>query len=322
MSAPAADPSDRRRVERRRREVVRRRRIGLAAVAGAALVAGALVGSGSGGEAPDVAEPKAERPTLPRGGRSLLPGTRMVAYYGAPQDDALGTLGIGTPEEAGERLLDQAKAYRGNRPVMPVLELIATVAASDPGEDGEYILRESDRVIDRYLAEARRIRGLLLLDIQPGRANFAGEVERLLPYLREPDVGLALDPEWHVGPDGVPGEVIGTVEAREINEISAELSALVRDLDLPEKLFVIHQFTADMISGPGRVIDRPGLATIINVDGFGDPPNKIAKYEQLHPDPGSGLGSGFKLFLNEDIGLMSPEDVMALSPKPDLIVYE
>ena len=314
---------DRRRAERRRRDEARRRLIALGAVGAAALVTGAIVGSRQGDSADQPAPvAEAERPTLPRGGRSLLPGRRMVAYYGAPQDDALGALGIGTPAEAGERLLEQARAYRGNRPVLPVLELIATIAASAPGEDDEYVLRQPDRVIERYLREARRIRGLLLLDIQPGRADFAAEVARLEPFLREPDVGLALDPEWHVGPAEVPGEVIGSVEAREVNEISARLSALVRELDLPEKLFVIHQFTADMISGPGRVIERPGLATVINVDGFGDAANKIAKYEQLRPDPRSGLGSGFKLFFNEDLGLMSPGQVLELNPKPDLIVYE
>ena len=200
--------------------------------------------------------PRPSVPKLPRGGTSLLPDRRLVGFYGAPADDALGTLGIGSPEEAGERLLDQARAYRGNRPVLPVLELLATIAASAPGEDDEYILRTPERTIERYLDEARRIRGLLLLDIQPGRADFAGEVERLEPFLREPDVGLALDPEWHVGPDGIPGQVIGSVGAREVNEISAELAETVRRLDLPEKLFVIHQFTAEMISGPGRVRDR------------------------------------------------------------------
>ena len=315
--------TDNRRRVRDRRAVIRRRRFGLGVIAAGALIAGALVGGGSGGggESGETAvEP--ERPTLPRGGRSLLPGTRMVAYYGAPQDDALGALGIGTPEEAGERLLDQARAYRGDRPVLPVLELIATIAASAPGAGGDYVLRQPRRVIERYLREARRIRGLLLLDVQPGRADFGAEVERLEPFLRQPDVGLALDPEWHVGPTEIPGEVIGGVEARDVNEISAELSTLVRELDLPEKLFVIHQFTADMVSGPGRVLDRPGLATVMNVDGFGDAANKTAKYEQLHPDPGSGLGSGFKLFFSEDLGLMSPEDVLGLRPKPDLIVYE
>ncbi|HXV52552.1 MAG TPA: hypothetical protein VD765_04935 [Solirubrobacterales bacterium] len=323
MSGDHSERSSRRRAERRQHDVIRRRRVALAAVALAALIGGALVGAGGGGDDAPAAEDTAEAdPTLPRGGRSLLPGTRMVGFYGAPQDDALGTLGIGTPEEAGERLLDQARAYRGGEPVLPVLELVATIAASAPGDDGKYVLREPDRVIDRYLEEARRIRGLLLLDVQPGRASFPEEIERLLPYLRQPDVGLALDPEWHVGPDEVPGQVIGSVEARDVNLISAELADLVREYDLPEKLFVIHKFTPGMVSGPGRVIDRPGLATIINVDGFGDAPNKIAKYEQLHPSPRSRLGSGFKLFIEEDIGLMTPEQVLDLSPKPDLIVYE
>jgi hypothetical protein len=206
--------------------------------------------------------------------------------------------------------------------VLPVLELIATVAASDPGDDGEYALRVPEGVIRRYLAEARRRRALLVLDIQPGRAEFSDEIERIEPYLRMPDVGLALDPEWHVGPDEVPGEVIGSVDIETVNEISGELAATVRRLDLPEKLFVIHQFTAGGIEDRERLRERPGLATVVNVDGFGDPPNKVAKYRQLHPSRSSGIGSGFKLFYNEDSGLMSPEEVLSLHPKPDLIVYE
>lgn len=278
------------------------------------------VGSlGGSGEQPALATD--EGPTLPRGGKSLLPEHRLVAYYGAPQSAELGALGIGTPEQATSRLLDQAEAYEGDRPVLPVLELIATVAAADPGTNGDYVLRESDRVIRRYLAEARRRRGLLLLDVQPGRADFAEEIERLEPWLREPDVGLALDPEWHVGPTEVPGQVIGSVDAATVNEISAELAETVRRLDLPEKLLVIHQFTEDMVSERERLRDRPGVATVINVDGFGDQANKIAKYRELRPEAG-WLGSGFKLFYNEDLDLMSPERVLGLKPKPDLIVYE
>ena len=85
---------------------------------------------------------------------------------------------------------------------------------------------------------------------------------------------------------------------------------------------MIHQFTAEMISRPRALRDRPGLATVINVDGFGDPPNKIAKYEQLPPTAAGAVLPGFKLFYNEDIELMSPEQVLDLKPKPDLIVYE
>jgi hypothetical protein len=251
-----------------------------------------------------------------------LPEYRLVGFYGAPQDDALGALGVGTPAEASDRLLEQAKAYRGAKPVMPVFELLATIASAHPGEDGLYRNRQPHSVIKEFLAEARRNRGILLLDIQPGRADFDDEVRRLERYLDEPDVGLALDPEWHVGPDELPGDVIGSVSATEVNQIAAGLAETVERLDLPEKLFVIHQFTDEMITSKELLVPQAALATVLNVDGFGDAPNKTAKYDELHPKQATGLASGFKLFYAEDFGLMSPEDVLGLKPPPDFIVYE
>jgi hypothetical protein len=305
------------------RRTVARRRITALGVAGlCAFIVGAIVGAG--GESDGGAETATARagPELPRGGTKLLPRYRLVAFYGSPADEALGTLGVGTPAEAVQRLVEQARAYRGNRPVMPVLELLATTANADPGEDGLYRSRQPGSVIREYLAEARRRNALLLLDIQPGRADFMTEMAVLRRYLREPEVGLALDPEWHVGPTEVPGQVIGSVDVEKVNEVSAELARIVREFDLPEKLFVIHQFTAGMIEGQRAPRDRPGVATVLNVDGFGEAANKIAKYRQLRPPTGSPLGAGFKLFYNEDVDLMAPEDVLTLSPKPDLIVYE
>ena len=32
--------------------------------------------------------------------------------------------------------------------------------------------------------------------------------------------------------------------------------------------------------------------------------------------------NGFKLFFREDTGLMSPRDVLALEPAPDVVVFE
>ncbi len=288
-----------------------------------AFVVGIVVGSSSGGDETPSQGAEASGPIeLPRGGRSLLPEYRLVGFYGAPQDDALGALGIGTPAKAGQRLLKQIEAYEGAKPVMPVFELIATIAADHPGTDGLYRNRQPHSVIQEYLTEARRNRGILLLDIQPGRAGFASEVRRLERYLDEPDVGLALDPEWNVGLDEVPGEVIGSVGATEVNQIAAELAATVERLDLPEKLFVIHQFTDDMITSKELLAPQDGLAMVLNSDGFGDPLDKIAKYAELHPKRATGLAAGFKLFYAEDFPLMSPADVLGLEPKPDLIVYE
>ncbi|MEJ7876689.1 MAG: hypothetical protein WKF62_08510, partial [Solirubrobacterales bacterium] len=145
--------------EERAASAERRRRIvlGLLAAGLVAFVVGAIVG-GSGGDSD--AEPSAAAevdgpPELPRGGRSLLPEYRLVGFYGAPQDEALGELGIGTPAEAGERLAAQAKAYEGTRPVLPVFELLATIAANAPGEDGLYRNRQPHSVIREYLEAAR-----------------------------------------------------------------------------------------------------------------------------------------------------------------------
>ena len=89
------------------------------------------------------------------------------------------------------------------------MELIAVVAAAHPEEGSRCDTRADDAVIGRYLRAARRAKALLVLDIQAGRSDFYTETVRLQKWLEQPDVGLALDPEWRMGPDEVPGNVIG-----------------------------------------------------------------------------------------------------------------
>ncbi len=258
---------------------------------------------------------------LPTGGRRIFPEHRVVAFYGAPQSDELGALGIGSPTKAVGRLRRQARPYRRpGRPVLPALELIASVAAANPGADGMYRTRQSGAVIGRYLRAARRAKGLLILDVQPGLADFMTEVRGYERWLREPDVGLALDPEWHT-PGAVPGTTIGSVDATKVNQVSAYLADIVARGRLPEKLFVIHQFTTDMIRNKPQVVKRPGLAVTFNVDGFGDQANKLAKYRQLTSEP-VRFYNGYKLFYREDVDLMKPREVLRMRPAPDLIVYE
>ncbi|CAN5256562.1 hypothetical protein BH20ACT16_BH20ACT16_01480 [soil metagenome] len=305
-----------------------RRATALVGLAGVLLLAFLAIRSCGGEASPTTATPAATeaaaQPTaeLPRGGRRIFPNFRVVAFYGAPQDEQLGALGIGTPAAAGRRLERVARAYaKKSRPVLPAFELISTIATAAPGGDGLYRTHQSDEVIGRYLRAARAAKALLLLDIQPGRADFLTEVRRLERWLREPDVGIALDPEWHVGPEEVPGQVLGAVTAEEINAVSEYVARIVVDHNLPEKLFVVHQFTDGMIEGKERVVKRSGLAVTMNVDGFGDRPNKISKYTQFTSEP-VRFHDGFKLFYEEDTNLMSPGAVLELRPPPDLVVYE
>jgi hypothetical protein len=306
--------------------VYRRRRLTAVGALLAAVVAGALVaGAGSDGTDGAAVSRRADPPAppleLPRGGRSILPERRVVAYYGAPQSRELGALGIGRPDAAAQRLARQAAPYdRRRRPVLPALELITVIANSDAGRDGMYRTRQLDRVIARYLRAARQAKALLLLDIQPGRSDFFSEVTRLERWLRQPDVGLALDAEWRVQDGQVPGQVIGHVSAREVNATSAWLDQLVARAGLPQKLLVIHQFTDDMVDETA-LKPRAHLDIVLNADGFGGREVKRAKYHAFTRQS-PGFHQGFKLFYEEDDELMRPHDVMRLRPRPDFVVYE
>jgi hypothetical protein len=98
------------------------------------------------------------------------------------------------------------------------------------------------------------------------------------------------------------------------------LAKLVKRANLPEKLLLLHQFTAEMIEDKAALAVRPGVALTMNVDGFGDRANKLSKYKAL--TRASRHHHGFKLFYKEDVNLFSPRDVLRLRPQPGVIVYE
>jgi hypothetical protein len=301
----------------------RRRRIALGVAAGLLVLllwaVSSLGGDSSGEEAKGP-------PELPRGGRVVFPDNRVVAYYGAPQNDELGVLGIGTPEQAGRKLLARARTYnRPGRPALPAFELIAVIAHAAPGKDGLHRERQTNAVIQRYLQVARRARALMILDIQPGQANFLDEARALEPYLKQPDVALALDPEWSMPPGVVPGQEIGSTDAETVNQVSEYLARLVRTYNLPQKLLIVHQFTEAMVTDDEQIVTPPQIALVSNIDGFGTPELKIGVYKQLTTalaGTDAGKHIGVKLFFEEDERLLSPGAVLALRPQPDVVVYE
>ena len=312
----------RRRREEARRRTRRQRKIALGAViALLGLVVFVLAADGGEDDGGDPKKPNLAE--LPGGGREIFPRYRVVGFYGAPQDRELGALGIGTPDQAARRLKRQARGYRSrDRAVLPAFELIATIAAGSPGEDGKYRNRQPPATIRRYLQAARRAGAILILDVQPGRADFMSEIEPLLPFLEEPDVSLALDPEWHVGPGEVPGQTFGSVDAATVNRISAMLADIVARNRLPQKMLLVHQFTPNMIVGKDQLEQHPGVALVVNVDGFGDRPVKIAKYKEFTRGGPGRFHNGLKLFYREDTNLLNPRSVLRLRPQPEIVVYE
>jgi hypothetical protein len=255
---------------------------------------------------------------LPRGGRRIFPRFRVVGYYGMP---GLDVLGAGPPELVGRRLVKTAAQYATpGHPVLPMFELIATIAHPRPLGDGTYRSRQDDGTVARYLQAVRKIKGLLVLDIQPGRADFLAEARHWERFLREPDVGIALDPEFSTAPGRIPGRDLGRTDAATVNRVSAYLAGLVARHRLPEKLLVVHQFAASMIQDKPRIVIARGLAMTWNADGFGPRADKLEDYRAYTRD--RRFHPGLKLFYKNDIGLLTPREVLRLRPVPQLIDYQ
>ncbi|MDP9151575.1 MAG: hypothetical protein M3O36_16770 [Myxococcota bacterium] len=287
----------------------------------------------AGGEAPRPAEEAAAPPTtaaaplkqLPRGGRALFPIHRLVGFCGTPGAPALGEL-QGNLTVKAKALDAQAAHYAQGRVILPVFELIAVVVQSGPGQDGMYRRRVDSSVVDEYLRVARQSRALLLLNIQPGHSDFLTEVKYFESYLREPDVGVALDPEWAMKGKERPGVFYGQTTGGVLNDVAEYLSGIIEQGDLPEKALVFHEVNRGIIKDEGVLRSFRGVAIIKSVDGLGPVHAKIATYGNLMETMTAGVHPGFKLFFDEDTRngsrLMTAKEVLALSPQPEYVMYE
>jgi hypothetical protein len=253
--------------------------------------------------------------------RRLFPGTRVVAVYGAPQ---LGATIVGKRSPNGAALEATRLATRfgevSSPPAQPAIDLIATVANADPGSDGLYRTRQDRDLIEAYLGAARRAGGRLVLDVQPGRARFIREVKALEPFLREPDVDVALDPEWNVGRGGVPGVTQGSVSARQVNKVARYMAGVVEANGLPQKGLFVHQFREGSVTSRGQIQQLGGdVAVTLNFDGIGSPAPKIAGYRALSRP---GLFNGFSIFVSRDSNVMGFKRIAALKPPADYVMYQ
>lgn len=271
---------------------------------------------------PPTPETPAAPAALPGGGTEVFAGNHfLVAYYGTGQTGSLGVLGETDPDTMDRRLHRAAAPFRRpGQPLRHVYELIVTIADGYPGRDGDYSHDIPRSEVRRYIHAAHRNNALLLLDLQPGRSTFPEVARRWEWALRDPWVGLALDPEWRMRPHQVPAHTVGQVRAEEVNRTSAWLTRIVRQDDLPQKLFVLHQFRTDMVEDIGRVRRHPELAMVQHVDGFGTRRQKLATYHAVAKP--RQFTMGFKLFYDEDVRRMRPAAVHAVRPRVRFVSFQ
>lgn len=254
----------------------------------------------------------------------LLPEYRILTFYGFPGNENMGILGEYDTQRLLELLRDQAAEYEAadpSRPVLLAMEVIASVAQREPQTDGSFLLDTPSALLDEYadFCEANDI--LLFLDVQIGRRTVQAEVEGLRAWLEKPFVHLALDPEFAMREGEIPGEHIGQVDASDIAFTQQYLADLSEEVGIPPKVLIVHQFHYTMIENKDRVEPVAGVQLVIDADGWGTPAEKTATYDVVIGQQPIEF-HGIKLFYQQDVPLMTAEEVLDLAPTPDLIIYQ
>jgi hypothetical protein len=261
---------------------------------------------------------------------AILPDNRIIAYYGNFYSTRMGVLGE-YPEEQMLSMLkrEQARWEEADpgTPTVPAINYIASTAQELPGKEGLYTLRMPDTEIDKAVAIAAKLEnGIVILDIQIGFSTLERELPLLEKYLAMPNVHLGLDPEFHMIGDDPPGHVIGSYSAAEINYAIEYLADLVREHDLPPKVLIVHRFTQRMVTNYQDITPLPEVQVVMDMDGWGSPAKKINTYKQfIYPEPVQF--TGFKLFYKNDLKppserLLTPEELLELTPRPSFIQYQ
>ncbi|MDK4272870.1 cell wall-binding repeat-containing protein [Corynebacterium pseudodiphtheriticum] len=262
---------------------------------------------------------------LPGGGGLVFPGRRMIALYGHPAGPALGVMGEMPPEEAirhAHELVDQYQ-HLDEQPVIPAFEIIATIAAAQPGPHGLYTNYTDPAELQPYIDAAIEDGGYAFLDLQPGRESLLEQAKHYEELLKQPYVGLALDPEWKLGPNEVPLQQVGHVDAAEINEVSEWLAELVRENNLPQKGLMVHQFQHQMIRNREAVnTNYPELGFVLHADGHGPPAEKFATWDMVRNDLADGWYMAWKNFIDEDNPTFTPEETYQINPRPWFVSYQ
>ena len=264
-------------------------------------------------------------PELPGGGQLVFPGRRFVAAYGSPITPLLGILGEQGPEESVARVETLVEEYQpfSPEPVIPAFEIIGTVASSEPGDDGNFTNEWDPSEFEPLVDAITDAGGYAVIDLQPGMADMVAQAKIFEDVLRRPGVGLALDPEWMLKPGQQPGAQIGSVDAEEINRVIDWLADLTRDTGGPQKLLILHQFNASMIKNRDKIdTSRPELAISLHADGHGTPDLKMETWDALRSGLSPDIWMAWKNFYDEDTPTFTPEQTMAIEPRPWFVSYQ
>lgn len=255
----------------------------------------------------------------------LLANNTIVAFYGHPFSQKMGILGLYPKEEIAARVKAYARYYdEANGPDGAIPAYYIIYGTCWPGGEIGYL---KDAVLEEYIKYAQSQDMLVFVDHQIGKYSVKASMEKILPFLKYPNVHLAIDPEWRTL---TPMKEIGSITAEELNQAQQIMQDYIIANNIPGiRMLVVHQFHEKMILNRDRVrADLDRVLLVHTADGFGSPALKKSTYS-LNSKAENMPVKGFKLFFKSDFPLagwdnpiLSPTEVMALEPRPGLIIYQ
>ena len=260
---------------------------------------------------------------------AILPFNRIVAYYGNLYSKNMGVLGQYTEDKMLAKLDAEVKKWTEadpTTPALPALHYITVVAQESPGPDGKFRIRMPDSEINKIVAMAKKINGIVFLDVQVGLSTLEEEIPLLEKYLKMPEVNVGIDPEFSMKTGIRPGKVVGTYDAIDINFVANYLAEIVKENNLTPKILVIHRYTQKMVTNYGEIKPLLEVQIVMDMDGWGMAEKKLDTYQQfIYKEPVQF--TGFKLFYKNDTltpgtVLMTPKDLLKLIPRPIYIQYQ
>ena len=257
---------------------------------------------------------------------SILPGKRIIAYFGNPLSNRMGVLGEYPVEEMLRKLDEEVAAWNKADPTttaQPALHLIAEVAQGAPGRDGKYRLKMDSALIEKVAGWAAKRNALMFLDVQVGQSTLQAELPRFEVFLRRPNFHLGIDPEFSMKDGSIPGKKIGTFDAADVNFAREYLEGLVTQYKLPPKVLVVHRFTQRGVTNYKNIKLDARVQIVMDMDGFGPPILKRSTFRKwIKGEPVQFVG--WKQFYKprNDLPRTTIAEILKLKPRPLYIQYQ
>lgn len=241
-----------------------------------------------------------------------------ITYYGRPTIGLMGIVGEHSAAEIMPLIKEKAAEYdAANGPevgVQPAIHLVWGMATVDDQPDNSHIAYLTEAEVMPYIEEGLKAGVHVILDSQIANLSPTASITPALPYLKYPNVHLAIDPEFAVAHPGqaIPGNPIGYITAAQVNDVQRTMAEYMRDNCIEGKrILMVHQFQSNMILDKDQLDPTvPEVELTLSVDGFGNPYVKTWKYNAL-VDANTPFTS-FKLFYGWDDPLMTPAQALGV----------